>query len=260
MKLGFIGTGTIASAMITGLKSGNWGETIVVSPRNSATAARLARLFTNVEIAATNQEVLERCDDIVISVRPQVAAEVLNTLTFDKRHHVISVVATLSLATIQGLVPAAGRVTRAIPLPPISALHGATAVFPPDRSTIKLFDKLGSSIAVDTESSFDALLAASSAMATYFRILGTVEGWLVAHSIPPGQARRYVSQLFYGLAIAGQETPVQSLIELRHEYTTAGGLNQQLHDTLDGDGFFDLLHEGLDKVFSRVTGRGRETN
>ncbi len=76
MKLGFIGTGALSSAIVTGLKSLP-GETtpVVISPRNEEIAAGLAARFPDVTIAADNQAVLDQSDMVMLAVRPQIARD-----------------------------------------------------------------------------------------------------------------------------------------------------------------------------------------
>jgi pyrroline-5-carboxylate reductase len=60
MKLGFIGTGEITAAMVTGLSSSQTARpSIRLSPRNAAIAANLANRFANVSVASSNQDVLD---------------------------------------------------------------------------------------------------------------------------------------------------------------------------------------------------------
>ena len=55
MKLEFVGTGAITSAIVTGLNADGAGrETILVSPRNAETATALAAQYENVTVAASN--------------------------------------------------------------------------------------------------------------------------------------------------------------------------------------------------------------
>ena len=97
MKLGFVGTGALSSAIVTGLKSLP-GETtpVVVSPRNEEIAADLAARYPDVRIAADNQAVVDQCDTVMLAVRPQIAREVLKELRFQPDHHVVSLIATIS--------------------------------------------------------------------------------------------------------------------------------------------------------------------
>jgi len=59
MRLGFVGCGTITSSMVTGLCSTGSAGAITVSPRNAQVAAGLASRFANVQVAPTNQAVLD---------------------------------------------------------------------------------------------------------------------------------------------------------------------------------------------------------
>src|SRR6185437_12714819 len=98
MRIGFIGTGTITSAIVSGLNaSDSTAFTFLLSPRNADVAASLASAFDNVTVAASNQAVLDGCDIIMLAVRPQVASDVLESLRFRPDHHVISLVALISV-------------------------------------------------------------------------------------------------------------------------------------------------------------------
>jgi pyrroline-5-carboxylate reductase len=56
MKLGFIGTGKIASSVITGICTSKISFTkILVSPRNKSVAQKLKKKFKKVFIAKNNQ-------------------------------------------------------------------------------------------------------------------------------------------------------------------------------------------------------------
>ncbi len=100
MNLGFIGTGEIAVAMVTGFCTAEpRPERITVSPRNAdkaaALAAALAAAFPEVEVAADNQAVVEASDWLVLAVLPLVAEEVLASLRFRPDQKVVSVLARL---------------------------------------------------------------------------------------------------------------------------------------------------------------------
>ena len=97
MKLGFIGTGALTAAIVSGLKSvaGN-SVSVLLSPRNEEIAAQLAARYPDVRIASDNQAVLDACDTVMLAVRPQIAHDVLPRLRFRPEHHLISLIATLS--------------------------------------------------------------------------------------------------------------------------------------------------------------------
>ena len=62
MKIGFIGTGKIASSVITGIcNSTIFYNKIVISPRNKIVAKNLKKKFKNIIIAKNNQEIVDNC-------------------------------------------------------------------------------------------------------------------------------------------------------------------------------------------------------
>ena len=61
MKLGFIGTGKIASSVITGICNSKIKfKQIIISPRNKTIANSLKRKFNKVTIAKNNQEIIDK--------------------------------------------------------------------------------------------------------------------------------------------------------------------------------------------------------
>ena len=98
LAFGFVGTGTITEAVVTGLCKTEFLDTkIVLSPRSEEIAARLAVAHGNVMVADGNQDVVDRSDLVFIAVRPQIAEDVVSDLRFRPDHHVISFVAATPL-------------------------------------------------------------------------------------------------------------------------------------------------------------------
>jgi pyrroline-5-carboxylate reductase len=255
MRLGFIGCGTIAAAIVTGLSSSGYGDAIVVSPRNAQVAAGLARSFANVTVAATNQAVLDACDVVVLAIRPQILAAVLPQLRFRPDHQVISLVPVTSLAHLRSATAPASAVTRAVPMPMVARRQGPTAIHAPTPVARSLFDALGPTIEVTDESCFEAFTAATAVMATYFRLVETAAEWLRGQGVAAEQADRYVRQLFWGLAGTAMAAPERSLGELVEEHQTRGGLNEQVRGHLESSGLFTQLAHALDDVQTRLKGR-----
>ncbi len=258
MSLGFLGTGAITSAMVTGLSATRDEYSIVLSPRNGLVAADLARRFPNVVIASSNQAVVDACETVVIAVRPQIAEEVLKELRFSADQNVVSVVSGFPVARLAGLVAPAAKITRAVPLPSAARRGSPTAIYPRDGLTVELFGLLGEAFAVNTEREFDALCTVTATMATYFALAGGVAEWLTRQGIAAQEARDYVAQIFLGLAKTAVEGRGSSFERLAAEHATRGGTNEQLVTYLRGHGVFERLGEGLDGVMRRVTGEGKE--
>ena len=252
LRLGFLGTGTITSAIVKGLSSkAALGYSISVSPRGQLIAAQLASDFSQVRVAASNQDVLDGSDIVILAVRPQIAEEVLTGLDFRPDHHVISLVATFSRDTIAALVQPASKVTCAVPMPTVAVHLGPTAIFPPDPVTAALFSQLGVAVEVTTESEFQALVATTATMAAYFALLGTLCSWLMARGVSDSTGHAYISMMYYGLSQVAQQSG-RSFVELAAEFKTKGGLNEQFAEELARVSVFDRYSDALDKVLTRV--------
>lgn len=82
MKLGFIGDGALASAIVTGLKSAADNSVpVLLSPRNNEIAGSLASRYPDVRVAPDNQTVLDNCDTVMLAVRPRASWQDLSELT-----------------------------------------------------------------------------------------------------------------------------------------------------------------------------------
>lgn len=255
MTLGFIGTGALTSAIVTGLRSGDEPSVpIVLSPRNAETAARLAAAHPDVRIAGDNQEVLDASDTVMLVVRPQVARDVLSELRFVPDHRVVSLIATVPLEEVAALTAPAERVVRALPMPMIAHHQGATIVYPPDREVAALFGGMGEVVEVAQASEFDALSVVTATYATYFKYLDTLHRWLEAHEVDGTKARDYITALYSALANAPAMSPDASFTALSAEYATRGGINEQVVSALTERGVFDVFSETLDAVHRRILG------
>ena len=259
MKLGFIGTGAIVEAMVTGLLTAPSPDlAVLLSPRNAETAARLAARFPEqVRIAASNQAVLDGCSLAVMAVRPQIAADVLPALRFRPDHHVLSLIATFSLATLSGMVAPATLITRAVPLPSMALGAGPTVLTPPDAMVKALFERAGVAIEVSDEPAYDALTASSAIMAAHFTTGQTIVDWLASQGIPAEDGRRYIGQVFSGLAKTADLHAGSSFHALSVEHRTVGGINEQVERHLAEHGAYAALTEALDGVLARLRGTPR---
>jgi pyrroline-5-carboxylate reductase len=83
MKLGFIGTAALTSAIVTGIKCApDDSGPVLLSPGNKEIAGSLASRYPDVRVAPDNQTVLDNCDTIMLAVRPQIGHDVLPELQF----------------------------------------------------------------------------------------------------------------------------------------------------------------------------------
>ena len=97
MKLGFIGTGKITSAVVAGIcNSKIFFKKIIISPRNKNTAQKLKRKFRKVSIAKNNQDVIDNADWVFLGVLPEVGEKILPKLVFKEKQTIISFISTIN--------------------------------------------------------------------------------------------------------------------------------------------------------------------
>jgi pyrroline-5-carboxylate reductase len=248
VRLGFIGTGNITAAMVKGLGGG-----AVLSPRGAAMAADLARRFPGVTVAESNQAVVDQCDMVVLAIRPQVAEEVVRSLRFRTGQKVLSLVAATPVEAIRSWIGVEVPVIRAIPLPFVADRRCVTAIIPPDPEVAALFDRLGQAVECRTQEEFDLLAVGSALMGSYFGLLEVAQDWLVERGLPEASAKDYMAGLFANLGRVA-EASGKSFGALREEYSTRGGLNEQVFRVFGEAGGVDALLVALDRVLERVRG------
>ncbi|MEZ5798449.1 MAG: pyrroline-5-carboxylate reductase [Paracoccaceae bacterium] len=252
MRLGFVGTGAIAEAMVQGVKGSDLADwPVTVSPRNAAVAARLAQL-PGVTVGADNQAVVDGADIVVLSVLPGQAEQVLRPLRFRDGQTLLSLVAATPHQALQGWLDRDLAVVRATPLPFAARQACVTPVFPPEPLAMRLFDALGAAVPVTTQAQFDGYSAGSAIMGTYFGLVDTAIDWLQAQGLPRADADAYMRSVFGNLGDVLRANPQATPEELRLDHSTPGGLNQQVHDRFTAAGGGDALRGALDSVMARL--------
>lgn len=255
MKLGFIGTGEITVAMVTGFCTAEPRPNQVwVSPRNAGKAARLAAAFPEVEVAASNQEVVERSDWLVVAVLPQIVRDVLKPLGFAAGQRVVSVVPKLPLDELAGYVAPAEPLAQVLPLPPAARHLGPIAICPPEAETAALFGRIGTIVQVEDPRQFDAFWSATALMAPYYGLLSRAADWLVRQGISGVAGGRYIGAMFHALAENAKEAGAEGFRTLTAESQTPGGLNEQCYRELGAAGWYDSVDQGLDGILARLRG------
>lgn len=242
MTIGFIGTGTIAGAMVEGLSGLAAPPTILVSPRSEAVSTALAARFANVARAGSNAEVAA-ADIVVLGMRPAQLLEAMTGLRFDPRQIVLSLVAGLSLDELRKIVPQA-RLATAVPMPGIARRIGPLTLYPGLPELVALLGPLGDLFVVADEARLN-MGGLSTFMSSYFELQARLIAIAVAGGASPEEARRYVVSLLGMLADTARRTAPEDFGRLVEEHQTKGGLNERVRGRLLAEGWFDAVPEAL---------------
>ncbi len=127
MKVGFIGGGNMACAIVNGIISSGLckKESIVVCDANGTALEK----YKEIKTSTNNKDALS-CDYIVLAVKPQIMPVVLSELaSFDIKDKVfVSIAAGISVETIKNSLGKNAKVSRVMPNTPALVLEGMTVV------------------------------------------------------------------------------------------------------------------------------------
>ena len=253
MILGFIGTGKIASSVITGIcKSKISYKKIIISPRNKNIAQNLEKKFKKIKIAKNNQQLIDKSDWIFLSVTPDVGEKIIKNLKFKSKQTIISFISTITLPKLKKLIKVKAKIYRAIPLPPISLKKGPVPIYPPNKKIRSFFDKLGTSVEIKNEKLSINFWSTSGMMATFYEILRVMTDWLVKRGVKRNAAQKYITSLFLALSEDAVVNSKKDLKYLVKESQTPKGLNEQGVKELTKSGFFRSLEKTLNSIHKRL--------
>ena len=253
MKLGFIGTGKIASSVIIGICNSKIKfKKIIVSPRNRRTSNLLRKKFRKVSIAKNNQEVINNSNWVFLSITPNVGKKIIKDLRFKKNQTIISFISTITLPQLKKMIKVKSDIIRAIPLPPISLKKGPVPICPPNKKVKNFFDKIGSTVEIKNEKLSINFWSTSGMMASYYEMLKVMSEWLVKKGVKRTDAQKYITTLFLALS---EDAVVNSKKELKYlvkESQTPKGLNEQGLKEMSKKGAYRSIITALNNIHKRL--------
>jgi pyrroline-5-carboxylate reductase len=232
-KVGFIGAGHMGQAIMKALVDAK-----TVAPGNLyATNRSLGKLkkveeLYGVKPVTTNEQLVDTCDIIVLAVKPQDLAEVLEPIasSFTEGHLVISLAAGFTLKSLQRLLPSVKGLARAMPN---TAAHIGKAVVgycladgaeSYEGSVEELLHALGLVVATDEGEMFEALtVSCGSGTGFVFELMQYWQEWIEEHGFEPEIARQMVVQTFLGASELAAQSEA-TIGELQDRVTSKKGV------------------------------------
>ena len=253
MNLGFIGTGKISSSVIKGICTSKISfKQILISPRNKLIAQNLKKSFKKVVIAKNNQEIVDSCNWVFLSITPTVGQKIIKKLKFRSNQTIISYISTITLRELKKAIRVKAKIVRAIPLPPISLKKGPVPICPPNKKVKDFFNQIGTTIEIKKEKSSINFWSISGMMASFYELQRVMTDWLVKRDVNRNDAQKYITSLFLALS---QDAFVNSKKDLKYlvkESQTPHGLNEQGVRELTKAGFYKKLEKALNSIHKRL--------
>ena len=253
MKVGFIGGGNMARAIIGGLiaKGTRSADLVVVEPDASARLRMLAEHGVKA-VEGPGPEVAG-ADAIVLAVKPQQMKEAAMRLAPVAGDALfITIAAGIRIADLSRWLGGRTRIVRTMPNTPalvhagVTALHAPASVGAADRATAeRLLGAVGATIWFDQESDLDAVVAVSGSGPAYvFYAIEALEQAARELGLQEGASRSLALWTFVGaakLAIERGEDPAV----LRAQVTSKGGTTERALEVLEAAHVKDRFVEAV---------------
>ncbi len=231
-RLGFIGAGNMAGALIRGLVDSRRyaAHELAASDADSARLDAIAG-ETGIHIYSNNPALVRDCTAVVLAVKPQVLGGVLAEIQdhVEKDLLVISIAAGIPLSRIQEGLKRDLPLIRVMPNTPALIGRGMSALAPGERVTQEhveiaraVFEAVGETLVVE-ESMMNAVTAVSGSGPGYlFRIMEALVEAGEGVGFEREEAARLVVHMVLGAAHLAAESD-KGLAELREMVTSPGG-------------------------------------
>lgn len=260
ITIGFIGAGNMAASILGGLLAKGIGANQIWL--NDIDEQRLRTLAQDVGVNTSThyQEIVPRCDVLVLAVKPQVMKEVcaaIAPLLPKPAPMVLSIAAGITVASLQqwlGLVP----VVRVMPNTPALVQAGASGMFASQevnqtqrQQAETLMNSVGQSVWLEQEALMDAVTAVSGSGPAYFFLLmeSMIES-AIELGLDKDTAKKLVLQTALGAAKLANQSDVGP-DTLRERVTSPGGTTQAALNAFAEGGFSELVHQALHSAKQR---------
>lgn len=181
-KIGFIGAGNMATAIINGLVSNKAVEAKNVNVFDLDKEKLNLMAQKGVNVLLNSKEVVQNSDIIVLAVKPQNYSEVLRELkdVVDESKIFVSIAAGISISYVRNELSCNCPMVRVMPNTPLLLGKGATALCPSenisadDFETIKNMFELGGTTEVFTEDHMNEIISVNGSSPAYIYLFAKV--------------------------------------------------------------------------------------
>lgn len=251
LRIGFLGVGHLAAALIGGLlRSGLQAEAILLSKRGQGSALGERH---GIRVAASNAELVDESDIVVLAVRPRDAVAALAGLPWRDGQVLASACAGVGLGLLAPAVEPA-RAARIMPL--TAAEFGASPItLVPEIAELRaVLGRLGPVIGLGSEAEFETATVGAAIYGWVQVLLEQSIDWAASRGLEKTTARTLMAATFVaaGRNVADSAAPVADLL---HALVTPDGITAHGLAVLDRRAVPDGWVAACDAVFEKLTGQ-----
>lgn len=263
MRLGFIGGGNMATALIGSLfASRHTVDRIQVADPGAEAREKLRKRWP-VHCFEDAADAIKGMDAIVLAVKPQVLPSVLDDIgdLVAEEQLIISIVAGIHTSQIAAKLKSKAPIVRTMPNTPALIGLGITGMYAPITCNLKqrqlaqdLMESAGEVVWLERESLLDVVTAISGSGPAYFYYLvETLRDAGARQGLPSDVAARLALYTAYGASTMAVKSQAD-VTELRKRVTTKGGTTEAAMNVFEAGHFPELVNEAI----AAATRRGQE--
>ncbi|WP_410768444.1 pyrroline-5-carboxylate reductase [Fontibacillus sp. BL9] len=263
-KITFYGAGSMAEAIVRGLIHRSVLKPEQISMINRSNREHLAYLSNRYGVVtgqdqAEKNELLRNASIIVLAMKPKDAGEAISQLSplLSEHQLVISLIAGLSVSTIQQLLGRKQPIARTMPNTSSSIGLGATGIsFSPEADVRQrqlvssIFEAVGSVTVIDEDKQEILTGVSGSGPAYIYYMMEAMIAAGIEGGLSPEQARDLTVQTALGAASMMKETG-EDPAKLRKDITSPNGSTQAALEVLADKGFTEAVKAAVHRCAER---------
>ena len=263
MKLGFIGCGNMAGAIIGGILKNQVcsAEEIIGSALTEAGRKKAEQAY-GIRVTEDNRKVAREAEIIFLAVKPQYYEAVLNEIkeNTDESKIFVSIAPGKTLEWMESILGGHAKIVRTMPNTPALVGEGMTAACANSRVTEQDMDVVTNilsacgKVEVVPEKLMDVVVGVSGSSPAYvFMFIEAMADAAVADGMPRAQAYRFAAQSVLGSAKMVLDTEKHPG-ELKDMVCSPGGTTIQAVRVLEEKGLRSAVFEATDTCIKKAGG------
>lgn len=262
-KIGFIGAGNMAGAIIGGIIKSNLVESqnVIASAKTMTNLNKLKDEY-NINVTLDAREVVKNSDIVFMAVKPNIFDGVLESVKdlIGDEKIVVSIAAGKSISSIENIIGDDKKIIRTMPNTPALVNEGMSALCPnkniedEELKIVKgIFDSFGKSEVVG-EYLIDSVIGVSGSSPAYvFMFIEAMADAAVEQGMPRAQAYKFAAQAVMGSAKMVLETGKHPG-ELKDMVCSPAGTTIKAVRVLEKEGLRSAVIEAMDACVDAAKG------
>jgi pyrroline-5-carboxylate reductase len=254
-KIGCIGAGNMGGAILSRLAASVDPDLVTVYDIDAGKAESLSR-SSGVSISASTEQLARISDIIIIAVKPDAVASVLESIkgAVSSEAIIVSIAAGISIAAMEKILGGSGKIVRVMPNTPSIVGEGMSVLSPnkntDDKSLLEveqIFSKIGR-VLVLPERMMDSVTGLSGSGPAYvFTFIQALADGGVKLGIPRDKALVLAAQTVLGSAKYVLESGEEPMA-LRGKVTSPGGTTIEGIHVLERSGFAGIVMDAVERA------------